>query len=55
VGKQRIIVVATSNKLQNIEGKTLRVDTGSTQTDNMLKGYIRVVTDYREWRLMPVQ
>jgi predicted polyphosphate/ATP-dependent NAD kinase len=55
VEKQRIIVVATKNKLQNIEGKTLRVDTGSTKADNMLRGYIRVVTDYREWRLMPVQ
>jgi predicted polyphosphate/ATP-dependent NAD kinase len=55
VGKQRVIVVATKSKLQSIEGKTLRVDTGSTQVDNMLRGYIRVVTDYREWRLMPVQ
>jgi predicted polyphosphate/ATP-dependent NAD kinase len=55
VGKQRIIVVATKSKLQNMEEKTLRVDTGDTEADKMLKGYIRVVTDYREWRLMPVQ
>jgi len=55
VGKQRIIVAATKSKLQSINGGVLRVDTGDVEVDNMLKGYIRVVTDYREWRLMPVQ
>jgi predicted polyphosphate/ATP-dependent NAD kinase len=55
VGKQRTIVLATKSKLQNMEEKVLRVDTGDTEADNMLRGYIRVVTDYREWRLMLVQ
>jgi predicted polyphosphate/ATP-dependent NAD kinase len=55
VGKQRIVVAATKNKLESIEGKKLRVDTGDDATNNLLRGYIRVVTDYREWRLMPVQ
>jgi len=55
VGKQRIIVAATKSKLQSIEGNVLRVDTGDTEVDNMLKGYIKVVTDYREWRLMQIQ
>lgn len=55
VGKQRTIVVATKSKLQNLEEKILRVDTGDSEADSMLRGYIRVVTDYREWRLMPVQ
>jgi predicted polyphosphate/ATP-dependent NAD kinase len=55
VGKERIIVIATKNKLQSIEGNVLRVDTGDPEADNMLKGYIRVVTDYKEWRLMTVQ
>jgi len=55
VGKQRIIVAATKSKLQSIEERVLRVDTGDVEVDRMLKGYIRVVTDYREWRLMPVQ
>jgi len=55
VGKQRIIVAATKSKLQSIEGTVLRVDTGDAEADRMLKGYIRVVTDYREWRLMPVK
>jgi predicted polyphosphate/ATP-dependent NAD kinase len=55
VGKQRIIVAATKNKLQSIDGNILRVDTGDAEVDKILKGYIKVVTDYREWRLMPVQ
>jgi predicted polyphosphate/ATP-dependent NAD kinase len=55
VGKQRIIVAATKGKLQSIEGGVLRVDTGDAYVDKMLRGYIKVVTDYREWRLMPVQ
>jgi len=55
VGKRRIIVAATKGKLQSVEGGVLRVDTGDVEVDKTLKGYIRVVTDYREWRLMPVQ
>jgi predicted polyphosphate/ATP-dependent NAD kinase len=55
VGKQHIVVAATESKLRSIEGNVLRVDTGDAEVDNMLKGYIKVVTDYREWRLMQVQ
>jgi predicted polyphosphate/ATP-dependent NAD kinase len=55
LGKERIIVAATKSKLQGIEGNVLRVDTGDTEVDGMLKGYFRVVTDYREWRLVWVQ
>jgi len=54
VGKSRIIVLATLNKLSGTEGGTLRVDTGEAQADEMLRGYIRVVTDYREWRLVKI-
>ena len=55
VGKQRTIVTATKGKLRSIEEGVLRVDTGDADVDSMLRGYIRVATDYREWRLMPVQ
>jgi predicted polyphosphate/ATP-dependent NAD kinase len=55
VGKQRTIVAATKGKLLSIEEGVLRVDTGDVDVDRMLKGYIRVATDYREWRLMPVR
>jgi len=55
VGKERIIVAATKSKIQGIEGGVLRVDTGDAQVDAMLRGYIKVAIDYREWRLMEVQ
>jgi len=54
VGKERIIVAATKNKIQSIEQGILRVDTGDLETDKLLRGYIKVVTDYREWRLMKI-
>jgi len=54
VGKGRIIVVATKGKIQGIEGGMLRVDTGDKEVDRMLKGYIKVATDYREWRLLEI-
>ena len=55
VGKEHIIVLATKSKIQRIEGGLLRVDTGDAETDEMLRGYIKVITDYREWRLLPVK
>ncbi len=55
VGKDRIIVLATKGKIRGIESKVLRVDTGEETVDAMLKGYVRVATDYREWRLMRIE
>jgi len=55
VGKEHIIVAATRSKIQGIEGGVLRVDTGDANVDAMLRGYIKVAIDYREWRLMEIQ
>jgi predicted polyphosphate/ATP-dependent NAD kinase len=55
IDKERIIVGATRSKLQGIEGEVLRVDIGDAEVNEMLRGYIRVVTDYKEWRLVQVQ
>jgi len=55
VGKERLIVAATRSKIQGIEGRVLRIDTGDAKVDAMLRGYIKVAIDYREWRLMEVQ
>ena len=54
IAKDHLIVGATKNKLQGIQGNVLRVDTGDSRVDNMLKGYVKVATDYREWRLMEI-
>jgi len=55
VGKDKILVLATKGKIRGIESKVLRVDTGEETVDAMLKGYVKVATDYREWRLMRVE
>lgn len=47
LGKDKILVVATVGKLRGIEGKALRVDTGDSEVDSLLRGSIRVVTDYQ--------
>ncbi len=54
VGKDRILVISTPSKLNGIEGGILRVDTGSSSVDELLHGYIRVITDYNEIRLVKV-
>jgi predicted polyphosphate/ATP-dependent NAD kinase len=55
VGKENIIVVATRDKLQRLSQKRLLVDTGDKELDEQLRGYIRVVTDYREETVMKVE
>lgn len=52
IGKENIIVVATRDKIRRLN--ELYVDTGDPKIDNMLKGYIRVIVDYREEIVMKV-
>jgi predicted polyphosphate/ATP-dependent NAD kinase len=54
VGKKKIVALATKSKVQSVEGGVLRVDTGDREVDNLLKGYMRVATDYREWRMIKI-
>lgn len=53
IGLDRIIVVATKNKLRGL--KSLRVDTGDTELDRQLSRYTRVVTDYGEEKIVKVE
>jgi predicted polyphosphate/ATP-dependent NAD kinase len=55
VGKEHIFVISTPSKLRGIDGETLKVDTGDSSVDELLRGYIRVITDYNEIRLMKVE
>lgn len=52
VGREGITVIASKQKLANLEA--LRVDTGDGDLDEELRGYMRVVTDYREESVVPV-
>jgi predicted polyphosphate/ATP-dependent NAD kinase len=55
VSKDHIIVLATKIKIRDLDGGTLKVDTGDNNVDNMLRGYMKVLTDYREWRMLQVR
>ena len=54
VGKEHILVLATKNKVKRLKG-ILRVDTGDPEVDGLLKGYVKVLTDYGEWRIIRVE
>ncbi len=53
VGRENIIVVSSRSKLRRL--KLLRVDTGDTSVDELLRGYIRVVVDYGEEEVRRVE
>ncbi|HUX77124.1 MAG TPA: ATP-NAD kinase family protein [Anaerolineae bacterium] len=46
--KGRIVVVSTPGKIHALGGRPLWVDTGDRELDEMLSGYIWVITGYRE-------
>ena len=48
VGRDNIIIVSTPAKLHSLDRRPLWVDSGDRATDEMLGGYMRVVTGYNE-------
>ena len=53
IGKENIIVVATEDKISRLE--CLRVDTGDAETDNNLKGHIKVITGHKTETIIEVK
>jgi len=53
VGRENIMVVATKSKLNAL--RSLKVDTGDEDVNEMLRGYIDVVVGYKEKRIMKVE
>ncbi|MBN1657189.1 MAG: ATP-NAD kinase family protein [Anaerolineae bacterium] len=48
VGKEHVMVVSTPDKLHALGAQPLLVDTGDHELDDMLSGYLTVVTGYNE-------
>jgi predicted polyphosphate/ATP-dependent NAD kinase len=48
VGRENIWVVSLAEKLTNLRGEPLLVDTGDTVVDEMLSGYMNVIVGYGE-------
>jgi predicted polyphosphate/ATP-dependent NAD kinase len=48
IGRENIIVVSLVEKLNALQGEPLLVDTGEREVDNLLVGYLPVITGYHE-------
>ncbi len=51
---EQILVIATHSKIVTLAEQGLHVDTGDPDVDKMLSGFIRVLVDYRTWRMVNV-
>lgn len=54
VGKENLIILATSSKLAELRGNPLLVDTGDDALNEELCGYYRVITGYKEYTVCRV-
>lgn len=55
IGKKNIIVIATKEKIAKLSGKPFLVDLGNDEMDDMLKGYVKVITGYMEKVIYKIQ
>lgn len=51
---EQILVIATHSKIASLADRGLHVDSGELEVDKMLSGFIRVLVDYRTWRMVNV-
>jgi predicted polyphosphate/ATP-dependent NAD kinase len=54
VGRERILVVAAEEKVAALRGLPFSVDTGDPALDEELRGYVRVITGYRQEIVYPI-
>jgi predicted polyphosphate/ATP-dependent NAD kinase len=53
IGKNNIKIIATKEKMRELD--SLRVDTGSIETDDMLMGFGKVITGYKEELIVKIE
>ncbi|MBD3584145.1 ATP-NAD kinase family protein [Salinimonas sp. HHU 13199] len=53
LGKQNMLIVSTKQKLQALEGRPLRFDSGDDALDEALSGSVQVITGYQDKVLYP--
>lgn len=54
IGKQNILIIATKTKLTALNSRPLIVDTGDSELDKALSGFMPVTTGYKDQVLYPV-
>jgi len=54
VGKEGFLVVCTKEKLDALKGRPLWVDTGDYELDKTLRGYLPIITGYKEYVMYKV-
>ena len=55
VGVENVIVVASRKKIESLRPRRLLVDSGNEEIDDRLRGYLRVVSGYREEMVVKVE
>lgn len=54
IGKENIFIIATKTKLSALDSRPLIADTGDSELDIQLSGYLPVITGYNDQVLYPV-
>lgn len=54
IGKENIIIVATRNKMMELFGNKLHIDTGNEEVNRYLCGYYKVIVGYEDMMMMPM-
>jgi len=55
VGVQNITIVASRSKIERLHPRRLLTDSGDDEIDRQLRGYLRVITGYREEMVVKVE
>jgi predicted polyphosphate/ATP-dependent NAD kinase len=54
IGKENIIIIATKTKINELASRPLIVDTGDSELDKALSGFMAITTGYKDQVLYPV-